>query len=283
MIHAARKQRQQARELGGLADYIKIDDANYPSKDSQAASAVSARLVREDEHDKSDEEENEDGRVDFTVDLQKKDQQQRREAFMAAEHSGKKTARLAATFTNSSFVEPDDRDETSEEDDWERQQFQKALSLRQIENTYTEVSLQGIRIEDRVSSKRSPTREHFPTLPTRPAKDPNAAPDLTKLAPLPDPKEVHRKLKERYTAGIHVIHGSNKTLLCRLAGLEASHRRHANDLENIESKLADCKLEVQELQTARPKLSEKFDFFQVMRGYVHDLIGCLSTKVIKKT
>lgn len=88
MIHAARKQRQQARELGGVADYIKLQDENYQSKESQAVSVVSARLVREDDHDKSDEEENEDGRIDFTVDLQKKDMQQRREAFMAAENSG---------------------------------------------------------------------------------------------------------------------------------------------------------------------------------------------------
>lgn len=84
MIFAARKRRQQARELGGLADYIKIDEMPDFEKD-----ATSARLVREDENDKSDEDEGEDGRVDFTVDLQTKDRQQRREAFLAAEREGR--------------------------------------------------------------------------------------------------------------------------------------------------------------------------------------------------
>lgn len=87
LIHAARKHRQQARELGGLADYIKLDDTQ-PSQEVEQASVTSARLVREDENDKSDEEEGEDGRVDFSVDLLNKDKQKRREAFLAAEQEG---------------------------------------------------------------------------------------------------------------------------------------------------------------------------------------------------
>lgn len=57
--------------------------------DFEKESAVtSARLVREDENDKSDEEEREDGRVDFSVDLQTKDRERRKEAFLAAEQEG---------------------------------------------------------------------------------------------------------------------------------------------------------------------------------------------------
>lgn len=86
MIHAARKHRQQARELGGLADYIKVDE--MPDYEKEKTSVTSARLVREDENDKSDEEEAEDGRMDFSVDLQTKDKNERREAFLAAEREG---------------------------------------------------------------------------------------------------------------------------------------------------------------------------------------------------
>lgn len=86
MIHAARKHRQQARELGGLADYIKLEEVPDYEKESQQQSTVtSARLVREDENDKSDEDEAEDGRMDFSVDLLTKDKKERREAFLAAE------------------------------------------------------------------------------------------------------------------------------------------------------------------------------------------------------
>lgn len=86
MIFAARKQRQQARELGGLADYIKLDE--LPDYEKEDGKVTSARLVREDDHDKSDEEEGEDGRVDFSVDLQSKDRERRKEAFLAAEREG---------------------------------------------------------------------------------------------------------------------------------------------------------------------------------------------------
>jgi len=88
MIHAARKHRQQARELGGLADYIKVDEMPDYEKDSQQTTVTSARLVREDENDKSDEDEPEDGRMGFAVDLLTKDKQERREAFLAAEREG---------------------------------------------------------------------------------------------------------------------------------------------------------------------------------------------------
>lgn len=88
MIHAARKHRQQARELGGLAEYIKVDETQDYEKESQQSAVTSARLVREDENDKSDEDEAEDGRMDFSVDLLTKDKQQRREAFLAAERQG---------------------------------------------------------------------------------------------------------------------------------------------------------------------------------------------------
>jgi hypothetical protein len=69
--------------MGG-ADYIKVDE--MPEHDNSQVST--ARLVREDELDKSDEDEAEDGRVDFSVDLQTKDKQKRREAFLAAEQEG---------------------------------------------------------------------------------------------------------------------------------------------------------------------------------------------------
>ena len=85
MIHAARKHRQQAREMIGTADYIKIEEM----PNSETSQPCTARLVRDDENDKSDEDEAEDGRVDFSVDLRGKDRQQRREAFLAAEREGR--------------------------------------------------------------------------------------------------------------------------------------------------------------------------------------------------
>ncbi|XP_046650905.1 PAX3- and PAX7-binding protein 1-like [Daphnia pulicaria] len=246
MIHAARKHRQQARELGGLADYIKVDEMPDYEKDSQQTSSVtSARLVREDENDKSDEDEAEDGRMGFAVDLLTKDKQERREAFLAAERE-------------------DDEEESDDEDDWEKQQFQKAIRQRQVESAYQEMTLQHKYIDEGPStSSRSLVKEKITKGPLAhglPTKTTLSAPDLSKLAPLPTPLELKEKLRER------------------LSGLDEVHRRHVSDMERMESDLSQCRLEVQRLETERPQLSERYHYFQVTRGYVHDLADCLTTK-----
>lgn len=71
MIHAARKRRQRARELGG--EFIPVDE--QPEKDK-------GRLVREDQD--SDEE-----RIDMSVNPAARDRDIRREQFFAAQDQGK--------------------------------------------------------------------------------------------------------------------------------------------------------------------------------------------------
>ncbi|MPC52799.1 PAX3- and PAX7-binding protein 1 [Portunus trituberculatus] len=74
MIHAIRKQRQQAREQG---DMIPIDDTVRLEEGK-------GRLVRDDDNDRSDDEEG-SSRMDFAVNQQARDRQQRQEAFNAAQ------------------------------------------------------------------------------------------------------------------------------------------------------------------------------------------------------
>lgn len=72
MIHAARKRRQRARELGG--DFIPVEETQEKDK---------GRLVRED--DDSDEE-----RIDMTVNHTARDRDMRREQFFASQDQGKR-------------------------------------------------------------------------------------------------------------------------------------------------------------------------------------------------
>lgn len=65
----------------------------------------------------------------------------------------------------------------------------------------------------------------------------------------------------------------------RLSDLQEVQRRYTNDLERMESDLSFCRLEVERLESERPKLSERYHYFQVTRGYVHDLVECISLKV----
>lgn len=70
MIHAVRKRRQRARELGG--DYIPVEEIQEKDK---------GRLVRED--DESDEE-----RIDMSVNHAARDRDMRREQFYASQDNG---------------------------------------------------------------------------------------------------------------------------------------------------------------------------------------------------
>ena len=207
MIHAARKHRAQAREMGGLADYVRLEDMPDYEREQQATMS-SARLVREDENDKSDEEERDDGRLDFSVDLLTKDKQQRREAFMAAEREGAfRTTLLTESFKTLMIKRADEvgdgnaSDASDDEDGWERQQFQKAIRQRQFESAQQEMHLHQRYIEGSPSSsaiayhRSSPLAEQQQP-PSRSLS--GKAPDLAKLAPLASPLELQQKLSKRF-------------------------------------------------------------------------------------
>lgn len=87
MIHAARKRRQRAREMG---DYIAVDEEEPEDK---------GRLMREDDNEGSDDE-----RIDMDVNLTLRDQERRREQFLAAQESDQ------------------------EVDEWEHQQIRKGVT-----------------------------------------------------------------------------------------------------------------------------------------------------------
>ncbi|XP_018323423.1 PAX3- and PAX7-binding protein 1 [Agrilus planipennis] len=94
MIHAARKRRQRARELGG--DYLPIEDDEVKED--------TGRLIRDDEHDASEDEE----RIDMDINPLRRDQDRRREQFLAAQES--------------------EEEADQEIDEWENQQIRKGVT-----------------------------------------------------------------------------------------------------------------------------------------------------------
>jgi hypothetical protein len=137
------------------------------------------------------------------------------------------------------------------------------------------------------TSSRSVAKEKItkgPLAPGLPTKTTLSAPDLSKLAPLPTPLELKEKLRERLVTMqssfvLTINELTNSTVTCSLSGLDEVHRRHVSDMERMESDLSQCRFEVQRLETERPQLSERYHYFQVTRGYVHDLADCLTTEV----
>ena len=63
-----------------------------------------------------------------------------------------------------------------------------------------------------------------------------------------------------------------------MESLQEVHRRHANDLELSKEQLDTCRKAVEQLEIDRPRLSDRYKFFQETRRYVNDLIDCLTTK-----
>lgn len=93
MIHAARKKRQRAREMG---DYVPVEDEE---QQQQQQLEDSGRLMRDDDNDGSEDE-----RLDMDVNLAARDQERRREQFLAAQ------------------------DSDHEVDEWEDQQIRKGVT-----------------------------------------------------------------------------------------------------------------------------------------------------------
>lgn len=51
-----------------------------------------------------------------------------------------------------------------------------------------------------------------------------------------------------------------------------------SDLDRAKSHLTSCQEEIERLEKDRPRLSDRYKFFQQTRSYVQDLIDCLTTK-----
>ncbi|UYV60150.1 PAXBP1 [Cordylochernes scorpioides] len=111
-IYAMKKQRQRARELG---DYIPLED-NQDEPENQS------RLVREDDNDRSDDEEND--RINFSVDMDALDKKKAREAIL-----------------NVNEERELEKEEAAELDRWEEEQIRKGVSVTQFPQTIAQGQL----------------------------------------------------------------------------------------------------------------------------------------------
>nr|XP_022293371.1 PAX3- and PAX7-binding protein 1-like isoform X2 [Crassostrea virginica] len=222
MIHLIRKKRQQARDYG---DFIPLDD-------TERVENSKSRLVRDDDNDKSDDDENE--RIDFSVNTQARDRIKIQNDFLAAEHGS-------------------DNEDSDQEREWEEQQIKKGVSLgsEQADGTTT-------------------------TTTTTPAEQYNGFQDTV----------MERKTFTPFTsltqsAGSTVISMEviRKRLQDRLDSMDEVHRRHTQDRDSLVSDIADTEKSIETCQDKVAGLEARYRFFQEMRGYVRDLVDCLSEKV----
>ncbi|XP_066990634.1 PAX3- and PAX7-binding protein 1 [Macrobrachium rosenbergii] len=234
MIHAIRKQRQQARERGD----------NIPLEDTIRFEESKGRLVREDDNDRSDDEEG-TSRMDFSMNHQARDREQRREAFDAAQAG-------------------DGSEDSDHEREWEKQQLQKAGANAKATGVDGEISQE---VCDTISLQYSSSTENAAIMSGQDQRlwgteslIPSSA------ASLPRPANYQAE-------------GIIKRLQDSRASLEEVYRRHQAEADKVVDDLVSSKSSVARCSLEQHPLTGIFQFYQDIRGYVTDLRDCLNEKV----
>ncbi|KAJ8315152.1 hypothetical protein KUTeg_007302 [Tegillarca granosa] len=138
VIHMIRKKRQLARDVG---DFVPLED-NVRSEKS------SSRLVRDDDNDRSDEDD-EEGRIDFSINKQAIERQKMKDDFLAAEHDlpSYSNGYNSSTYNNNSQ---------------QQSSFQPFTSLTKTTDV-SEITIEAIkrRLKERLDSMEEVSRRHL--------------------------------------------------------------------------------------------------------------------------
>ncbi|KAF7992159.1 hypothetical protein HCN44_001484 [Aphidius gifuensis] len=233
MIHAARKKRQKARELGH--DFIPIEE---PKEEKTTKS----RLVREEDHDRSDDDCSQD-RMDMTVNTEARDKEKRREAFLASQIPIK--------------LSDDESEHCNEEEEWEAQQIRKGVTGAQIAAAQQDSMMQQQYFHGHMIGGQM-EMNMMPVPPPPPSIQP--PPDPTKIVAI-SPQEIVDKMH------------------ARVENLVQVHRRHQQDQIQLQEELEQSRKESNDAEIRAPELAQRFRYYQELRGYVTDLVECLDEKL----
>uniref|UniRef100_A0A023EZG3 Putative transcriptional regulator binding to the gc-rich sequence n=1 Tax=Triatoma infestans TaxID=30076 RepID=A0A023EZG3_TRIIF len=221
-IHAARKQRQHVREMGEIVP-LPEESANRFDVNNKS------RLVREDDNDASDAEEE---RINMAVNIAAEDRIRRKAEFEAAQ--GRVT----------------DESDKGEDEEWENQQIRKGVTGAQIaavqqETMYYQQYLGavGVPMNCEVSdpSHIESNALIFPPLPPTEAMDPQLV--ITKLKDrLADLREVHRRHTLECNTAAEEIEtlGKECDQLKEDAPRLAERFRYYQDLRGYVTDLVEC-------------------------------------------
>nr|KAF6475566.1 PAX3 and PAX7 binding protein 1 [Rousettus aegyptiacus] len=238
-IHAARKKRQMARELG---DFTPHD--SEPGK---------GRLVREDENDASDDEDDDEKRrIVFSV----KEKSQRQKI---AEEIG---------------IEGSDDDAlvTGEQDEelsrWEQEQIRKGINIPQVQasqptevNMYYQNTYQTMPYGSSYGIPYSYTA--YGSSDAKSQKSDNTVPFKTPS-------------NEMTPVTIDLV---KKQLKDRLDSMKELHKTNRQQHEKHLQSRVDSTRAIERLEGSSGGIGERYKFLQEMRGYVQDLLECFSEKV----
>ncbi|KAK5609602.1 hypothetical protein CRENBAI_003340 [Crenichthys baileyi] len=239
-IHAARKRRQLARELGGEPPLVEAE----PSKN---------RLTRED-RDGSDDEDEDEKRIRFSG-VKNKSQRQK-----IAEEIG----------IEGSDDEALDTGHDEEVSRWEQEQIRKGISIPQVQSSQPEDST--------VYYQNSYETQPYSSSYSMPFTYSTVDPQPGKISGLSDNSSVHygAPICDLTPVSIDLVKKRLQDRLVQMhAGLNANMKRY----EQIREDLAASGSSIQQLEGSSNDNADRYKFLQEMRGYVGDLLECFSEKV----
>ncbi|XP_072230322.1 PAX3- and PAX7-binding protein 1 [Leuresthes tenuis] len=239
-IHAARKRRQLARELGGDAPLVETET---PKK----------RLGCEDQ-DASDDEDEEEKRIRFSG-VKNKSQRQK-----IAEEIG----------IEGSDDEALDTGQDEEVSRWEQEQIRKGISIPQVQSTQPE--------DNTIYYQNSYETQPYGAGYSMPFTYSTVTPQTGKLPGHPDNGSIHygAPICDLTPVSIDLV---KKRLQDRLTQMHAGHNSNAKRYEQIKEDLAASESTIQQLEGSSNDNADQYKFLQEMRGYVGDLLECFSEKV----
>eukprot|EP00058_Branchiostoma_floridae_P004282 XP_002589770.1 hypothetical protein BRAFLDRAFT_115258 [Branchiostoma floridae] len=241
-IHAARKRRQMLRETGG-EDFVPLDD-------TQRVQGEKSRLVREDENDRSDSEEE---RIDFRG---VNPARSRREDIMEV--------------LEGSDSEEGERDQDEEVKRWEQEQIRKGVSIPQVQTTqpqqdYNYYQQQYMYQQPSVyMGTPQPVVQPYSGGYNLPSMPPTSGPMVPpSQLPTVTLESVKDRLRDRLDS-LKQVHSAH----------QREHDKHTYDMDSSVNVVDD-------IEGSADDVERQFTFFQEMRGYVRDLVECLNEKVPK--
>ncbi|XP_029029774.1 PAX3- and PAX7-binding protein 1 [Betta splendens] len=239
-IHAARKRRQMARELGGETPLVETETQKK-------------RLVREDQ-DVSDDEDEEEKRIRFSG-VKNKSQRQK-----IAEEIG----------IEGSDDEALDTGQDEEVSRWEQEQIRKGISIPQVQSTQPE--------DNTMYYQNSYESQPYGSSYSMPFTYSTVVAQTGKPTGRADNGSVHYGVPVSAPSPVS-IDLVKKRLQDRLSQMHAGHNGNVKRYKQIEEDLAASESAIQQLEGSSNDNADQYKFLQEMRGYVGDLLECFSEKV----
>ncbi|UJR25042.1 hypothetical protein I4U23_006402 [Adineta vaga] len=242
MIHAARKRRQMAREMGVPSDYISLNNAAAAAAAENGASNRKSRLVRDDENDASDDSGPEDPHIvsmDRNTSRAENERQKIRDRFLELEQGS-------------------DNDEDEEESRrFEHEQIRKGVGSK----------LSGINSLASSSSKSQQSQSGMK----------HTLSSLDESQPMEI--EITRELPPIELQSITFDHIRDR-LRTSLKSTSESNEKHKTELEKVQQAYNSSQLSLESNSINYPEMEKSYRFYQKCRAYVYSFLECYNEKMI---